>query len=85
MIPVLQHYWISFIRTFDPNTYRLEGTPVWEEWTADGFEGQQEGRRRIVFQNTNNGEGKKTEMEDVDAQQWERCRVLSEWGVGLGQ
>lgn len=82
MIPVLQHYWISFIRTFDPNTYRLEGTPLWEEWGADSFDGNDGGRKRILF---HNGEGQKTEMENVDREQWERCKVLSGWMVGLGQ
>ncbi|KAL8906199.1 MAG: hypothetical protein Q9207_002167 [Kuettlingeria erythrocarpa] len=82
MIPVLQQYWISFIRTLDPNTHRLEGTPTWEEWGADRFSSDQGGRTRILFQN---GEGKSTKMEDVDGEQWERCRVLSEWSIGLGQ
>ncbi|KAL8943394.1 MAG: hypothetical protein Q9216_001103 [Gyalolechia sp. 2 TL-2023] len=82
MIPVLQQYWISFIRTMDPNRYRLEGTPEWEEWGARGFEGEGEVGRRILFQS---GEGKKTEMENVDQKQWDRCTVLSGWGVGLGQ
>lgn len=85
IIPVVQHYWISFIRTFDPNTYRKEGTPVWEEWAAGAFGSGDAGRKRIIFQNDNNGQGKQTEMEDVAAEQWERCRVLSGWGVELGQ
>lgn len=82
MIPVLQSYWISFIRSFDPNRYRLAGTPEWEEWGSKSFGEGDAGRRRILFQN---GEGKKTEMESVDREQWERCRVLTEWGVGLRQ
>ncbi|KAL8721194.1 MAG: hypothetical protein Q9225_002080 [Loekoesia sp. 1 TL-2023] len=82
MIPVLQGYWISFIRSFDPNRYRLEGTPEWEEWSARGFDEGEAGRRRILFQN---GGGKETEMESVDREQWERCRVLSQWGARLRQ
>lgn len=82
IIPVVQQYWISFIGTFDPNRYRLAGTPEWEEWSAKGFVEGEVGRRRILFQN---GEGKKTEMESVDKEQWERCKVLSGWGVGLRQ
>lgn len=83
MISVLQQYWVSFIMDFDPNTRRLPGTPRWEEWGAAGF-GDSNGkiRRRIAFQNQN---GKSTQMEDVGREQWERCKVLSEWGVGLGQ
>ncbi|KAL8706910.1 MAG: hypothetical protein Q9201_000070 [Fulgogasparrea decipioides] len=83
MIPVLQHYWISFIRTFDPNTFRLDGTPRWEEWESSAFDGGEEkGMKRILFQN---GGDNVTEMESVDQGQWERCRVLSEWGASLGQ
>ncbi|KAL8727112.1 MAG: hypothetical protein Q9181_005824 [Wetmoreana brouardii] len=84
MIPVLQHYWTSFIRTFDPNIHRLEGTPRWEEWGSSAFGGGEENarRRRILFQN---GGGNVTEMESVDQGQWERCTVLSEMGVALGQ
>lgn len=83
MIPVLQQYWVSFIMDFDPNTRRLPGTPRWEEWGAAGF-GDSNGEltRRNAFQNHN---GKSTQMEDVGREQWERCKVLSEWGVGLGQ
>ncbi|KAL8961079.1 MAG: hypothetical protein Q9183_005365 [Haloplaca sp. 2 TL-2023] len=62
MIPILHHYWISFIRTFDPNTLRLEGTPVWEAWSSAGFDKGEDGRRRIVFQN---GGAKGIKMETV--------------------
>ncbi|KAI4208381.1 MAG: hypothetical protein LQ349_009740, partial [Xanthoria aureola] len=83
MIAVLQQYWISFIMDFDPNTRRLPGTPKWEEWGAAGF-GDSNGklRRRVAFQNQ---DGKSTQMEEVGREQWERCNVLSAWGVGLGQ
>lgn len=26
-------YWLSFVRTGNPNTYKLEGSPVWEQYT----------------------------------------------------
>ncbi|KAL8687313.1 MAG: hypothetical protein Q9224_005191 [Gallowayella concinna] len=84
MIPVLQGYWNSFIRDFDPNTYRQPGTPRWEEWgTADFADRGRPGmRKRIVFQNQ---AGRKTEMEEVTGEQWERCQRWSEWGVSLAQ
>ncbi|KAL8772926.1 MAG: hypothetical protein Q9209_001946 [Squamulea sp. 1 TL-2023] len=83
MIPILQQYWVSFIMDFDPTTRRLPGTPRWEEWSATGFAGDDKrGRRRIAFQNQ---DGKSTRMEDVSDEQWERCSILSDWGVGLGQ
>ncbi|KAL9595650.1 MAG: hypothetical protein Q9219_006318 [cf. Caloplaca sp. 3 TL-2023] len=82
MIPVLQHYWVSFIRSFDPNRYRLKGTPEWQEWSARGFDGNGQQGTRILFQNDG---GKKTEMETVGPEQWKRCQVLSTWGIGLRQ
>ncbi|OJD14320.1 hypothetical protein AJ78_05315 [Emergomyces pasteurianus Ep9510] len=29
IVPVLQGYWISFIRSFDPNKHRTKGSPEW--------------------------------------------------------
>lgn len=43
---VMQAYWISFVRSLDPNTYRLAGTPEWEYWTIDQ-------PNRMVFNNMN--------------------------------
>ena len=82
MIPVLQHYWISFRRALDLNTLRLEGTPVWEEWSSAGFDKDGNGRRRILFQN---GGAKEIKMETVGGPQRERCRQLTRWGVSLAQ
>ena len=81
-VPLMQDYWISFIRSFDPNTYRRPGAPTWEQWTVTGYEADQRGRRRLLVEN---GGVNGTVMETVDNGQWERCRVLSSWGVGLGQ
>jgi hypothetical protein len=27
-------YYLSFVRTLNPNTYRMPGSPVWETWDA---------------------------------------------------
>jgi carboxylesterase type B len=70
---VIQGYWVSFIRSFDPNTYRLEGAPEWEEWTVE------EGYRRLLFQTDGAG------MEDVDGGQRERCEWFASIAVGLEQ
>lgn len=43
---ITQAYWISFVRSLDPNTYRLAGTPEWGSWTIDQ-------PNRMVFDNTN--------------------------------
>lgn len=41
---IMQAYWISFVRTLDPNTYRLAGSPEWGSWSIDT-------PNRMVFDN----------------------------------
>lgn len=73
IVPVVQAYWTSFIRSYNPNTYRLPGTPEWEEWTtSNAFQ-------RLMFQ-TN-----VTQMEAVPADQQARCAYLSSIGLDLEQ
>jgi carboxylesterase type B len=72
VVPVIQGYWTSFIRALDPNTYRAEGTPRWEEWTSGGME-------RLLF-NTSG-----PVMETVDMGQRGRCAYLSGIGVSVRQ
>ena len=59
-----QAYWTSFIRTYNPNTYKLEGSPRWEAWSQENY------HRRLKFQ-TN-----ETEMETVPEAQQARCAFL---------
>ena len=35
IVPVVQGYWTSFIRTFDPNPGRAPGAPLWDRWTGN--------------------------------------------------
>lgn len=67
IIPVVQAYWTSFIRSYDPNVHRLPGSPMWNVWTENGYQ-------RLMFQ-TNN-----TQMEVVDAGLQARCSYL--WSIG---
>jgi acetylcholinesterase len=32
IVPVVMNYWISFVRTLDPNALRYPSAPVWENW-----------------------------------------------------
>lgn len=59
-VPIVRHYWISFVRALDPNTYRVKQAPQWQPWSS--VEGQ-----RIRLE-TNN-----TAMEPVPKDQTERC------------
>lgn len=81
MIPLMQGYWISFIRSYDPNKYRQSGSPTWAAWTEGGD------MRRLLIQNTeaNGGVGAGTVMETVPTAQKGRCDVMSSWAVGLRQ
>ncbi|KAI0017585.1 putative carboxylesterase [Xylariomycetidae sp. FL0641] len=66
IVPVLQHYFISFIKHLDPNVERYADAPLWEEWgTGDG--------QRLLIQ-TN-----ETAMEDVPRDQVDRCHLW--WGL----
>lgn len=67
-VPLMQGYWTSFIRTHNPNTHRMPGSPVWEEWDASRM-------NRIRLQ-TNT-----TSMEVVGNAEKARCNYLSSIGV----
>ncbi|MCJ1255896.1 hypothetical protein MMC24_003714 [Lignoscripta atroalba] len=73
IIPVIQGYWTSFIRSFDPNKYRAPGTPTWEAWTGE------DGMRRLLL------EPKTTRMEDVSRGQKGRCGYCTSISVDVGQ
>lgn len=73
IVPVIQGYWTSFIRTFDPNTYSAPGAPVWQAWT------QNDTFTRLLMQ-TN-----QTHMESVPNAQRDRCAYLSSIGLSLKQ
>ncbi|EME44433.1 hypothetical protein DOTSEDRAFT_53535 [Dothistroma septosporum NZE10] len=70
VVAVVQGYWASFIRSFNPNTYRVEGTPEWEEFeTMD----------RLKFETGS------TAMEAVSEDQKHRCGYLAGIGVSVKQ
>ncbi|KAJ0168518.1 putative secreted lipase [Colletotrichum tanaceti] len=60
IVPLMMNYWISFIRSLNPNTYKLEGAPAWDAWGRN--------QSRYVF------ELNKNRMENVDDGQKSRCR-----------
>ena len=74
IVPLIQGYWTSFIRAYDPNVYRADGAPTWEEWSV-------EGKRRLMFATPANG----TMMESVPEDQKARCAYLSSIGLELRQ
>ncbi|KAF3769034.1 alpha/beta-hydrolase [Cryphonectria parasitica EP155] len=62
-VPLVMDYFLSFVRTRDPNTLRAEGSPAWDAWvsSSDG-----NGSRIVLETNT-------THMEDVTPEQRARC------------
>ena len=63
MVPIVMDYWISFILTLDPNTYKSSTAPEWTPWqNGDAVQ-------RIKF------ELDATIMEDVPEAQLTRCAL----------
>ncbi|RYO85989.1 hypothetical protein DL764_009074 [Monosporascus ibericus] len=73
IVPVIQAYWTSFIRSFDPNKFRLPGTSEWQMWNSSS-------RQRIVFETGGN-----TTVEPVNENTWIRCEYLSDLGATIKQ
>jgi carboxylesterase type B len=62
IVPLMQGYWTSFIRSYNPNTYRAEGAPEWNVY----------GNGERLFIRTND-----THMETVSSEQLSRCETLA--------
>ncbi len=62
-------YWLSFVRTLDPNTLRNPGSPEWKQWDSDL------GMSRLMI------ETNKTQMETTPKDQLTKCQF---W-LGLGR
>lgn len=73
VVPVVQAYWASFIRSLDPSAHRLPGSARWDQWTPDGQE-------RMLF-NTSGV----TLMETVDKDLRTRCSFWAANGVSIRQ
>ncbi|PWY72519.1 alpha/beta-hydrolase [Aspergillus sclerotioniger CBS 115572] len=71
--PMMQGYWTSSIKSFDPNPHRHPGSPEWKTW------GDREDYSRI-FIRTNH-----TVMETVPVAQRERCDHWVSIGTDLSQ
>jgi len=74
LIPTIQAYWTSFIRTKNPNTYKLKSAPEWATFDATGME-----RIHIPNDPTN------VTMETIPGDQQARCAFLSSMGASLNQ
>ncbi|KAM5527194.1 triacylglycerol lipase [Fusarium oxysporum f. sp. phaseoli] len=69
--PVMQGYWTSFIRSFDPNKHRYPEAAEWKRWKA--------GRpQRLVF-----GTGGTTSVEEIPSDLKVKCKYWAEHGVQM--
>ncbi|PVH83344.1 alpha/beta-hydrolase [Cadophora sp. DSE1049] len=65
IVPVVMNYWISFVKSLDPNSHRHESAPEWESF-GKGSE------TRILL------ETNRTRMEDVPDDQRKKCKFWKE-------
>ncbi|EXJ94810.1 cholinesterase [Capronia coronata CBS 617.96] len=82
IIPVMQGYWTSFIRALDPNVFRVEGSPLWEEFSTPTQDGgaEDKAQRRMLFDKSHT-----TRMEKVSTSTRARCRYFGEIGAAIRQ
>ncbi|KAF4500774.1 cholinesterase precursor [Fusarium agapanthi] len=73
VVPVIQAYWASFIRTLDPNTHRDKSAVKWEQWT-------EKGRRRLKVET-----GGKTKMEKPSKDLQKKCDHWADIGPSIRQ
>ncbi|KAI1195409.1 vacuolar triacylglycerol lipase [Nemania serpens] len=73
VVPVIQAYWTSFIRSFDPNKYRLNGSAQWDTFHPDA-------PTRLLFETGGN-----TTMETVDDGVRSRCSYFHSIGAAVRQ
>lgn len=74
IIPVMQGYWTSFVRSLNPNTHRYPSSPEWGTW------GSGSDAYHRIFIRTN-----ETKMETVSPAQRKRCEYLLSIGDDLRQ
>ncbi|EJT78180.1 para-nitrobenzyl esterase [Gaeumannomyces tritici R3-111a-1] len=64
IVPITMAYWASFVRSLDPNKFRLAGSPEWKPWTGP------DARERLRFDTADMG------MEVMSAEQRGNCEMV---------
>ncbi len=62
-------YWLSFVRAKDPNTFKLERSPVWDRFSLD------EERQIVLQQNYAKTSGSFVEL--ADEKEVARCQFVA--------
>lgn len=71
MVPLIMNYFLSFVRTLDPNVHKVDGAPEWGIWGRN--------HSRMVFE-TNN-----STMEHVSPKELDRCEFWKGLGPTINQ
>ena len=88
VVSMFMAYWISFVRTLDPNTLRQKGSMEWGVWDGDHplldghgdvSERKERKRKRLLVELND------TRMEEVGEEESERCRFWENLGDRLEQ
>lgn len=88
IVPLMQAYWVSFIKALDPNVHRAQGAPLWGGFgdpapATAGAQGDGETEapwRRMLFDTEHT-----TNMESVSTSSRAVCQYLSSIGVAIRQ
>jgi carboxylesterase type B len=82
IVPMIQSYWVSFIRTLDPNSLRAKGSPRWDEFmlTAEQNDTGSADWSRMLFDTA-----KTTGVENVGISVRTRCQYLNSIGLAIRQ
>ncbi len=82
IVPMVQGYWVSFIKTLNPNTLRAKGSPLWDEFMLPDEQNDAANAdwRRMLFDTSNT-----TGVEEVGTSVRTRCQYLDSIGVALRQ
>ncbi|PGH18492.1 hypothetical protein AJ80_04462 [Polytolypa hystricis UAMH7299] len=77
IVPIMQGYFASFIRSLNPNTHRAKGAPEWKSWSDKKDKGS--GFRRLRVKTGD------TKVEVIKGKKRERCEYLVGIGVDIKQ
>lgn len=82
IVPVMQGYWISFIRNLDPNPLRMKGAPIWDEFilSSEDNDASDADWSRMLFDTAGT-----TGMEQVSDSIRTRCQYLNSIGLAIKQ
>ena len=82
IIALMQNYWLSFIRTFNPNTMAVPGAPVWQDWGDMSPKG---GNQLLINSPAPDGSYSTTVNQLLDQKERNNCAQLLAWGIAIKQ